>query len=335
MVSTTSQPDISSTSTIDRRFPRTLLLAGYIFDAQTLVQWAQHLTGDEYDLEDVDTVTQAYFDVKDIAWRKYGMTIQVAGKKVTVEDMVNIVVTQSRDFPDGCVGYPEDKLPTFKEGARVARVREVMIKEAYEVTRGRIEPDLIAELLLGLQRKKLGLVDGLAMYPTLPFPFTIFFKQIASSFKPKATSKKGNANVYGRRTAEDCPKRLLEMGIMWPMLCLSLQAVILVAAVVRLFDVDRSLPKWNHLLLYLFFIVSTYCSLIVLPCPKHSALRLAAGVFALGQTTFFVSSIIFTGDLNGTGLYGSFLRGVGETVLGVGEALRLVALGVLAKAKCW
>ncbi len=32
---------------------------------------------------------------------------------------------------------------------------------------------------------------------------------------------------------------------------------------------------------------------------------------------------------------GSFLRGVGETVLGVGEALRLVALGVLAKAKCW
>ncbi|KAF8900363.1 hypothetical protein CPB85DRAFT_159596 [Mucidula mucida] len=129
MTSTASQPDITSTSTLDRRFPRTLLLAGYMFDAQTLVQWAQHLTGNEYDLEDVDIVTLAYFDVKEIAWRKYGIPIQVTGEKATAEDMLNIVVTQSRDFLDGCVGYPEDKLPQFKEGAREARVREVMIKE--------------------------------------------------------------------------------------------------------------------------------------------------------------------------------------------------------------
>ncbi|KAF8900362.1 hypothetical protein CPB85DRAFT_159582 [Mucidula mucida] len=133
MTSTVNQPDITSNSTpLDRRFPRTLLVAGYIFDAQTLVQWAQHLTGNQYDLEKVSHVTQAFGHVQALAQKKYGITMQVMGEEVTVEDMLNIVVTQIRDFPDGCVGYPEDKLPQFNEGAREARVREVMIKEGFD-----------------------------------------------------------------------------------------------------------------------------------------------------------------------------------------------------------
>ncbi len=55
--------------------------------------------------------------------------MKVMGEEVTLEDMTIMVVTQSRDFPDGCVGYSEDKLPHFKEGAREARVLEVMTKK--------------------------------------------------------------------------------------------------------------------------------------------------------------------------------------------------------------
>ncbi len=63
MTSTASQPEITSTSTLDRRFPCKLLLAGYILDAQTLVQWAQRLTGNQYDPENVNRVTQAFLRV--------------------------------------------------------------------------------------------------------------------------------------------------------------------------------------------------------------------------------------------------------------------------------
>ncbi len=120
---------MTSTSTLDRRFPRTLLVAGYILDVQTLVQWAQRLTGNQYDPENVNRVTQAFIHVKALAYKKYGITMKVMGKEVTLEAMTIMVVTQSRDFPDGCVGYPEAKLPHFKEGAREARVLEVMTKE--------------------------------------------------------------------------------------------------------------------------------------------------------------------------------------------------------------
>ncbi len=62
-------------------------------------------------------------------------------------------------------------------------------------------------------------------------------------------------------SATDCPKRVLHLNLTWPILCLFLQAVILVGAVIRLFNADRSLPgTWNHLLSCLFFIVSTYCA---------------------------------------------------------------------------
>ncbi|KAF8870338.1 hypothetical protein CPB85DRAFT_751303 [Mucidula mucida] len=138
--------------------------------------------------------------------------------------------------------------------------------------------------------------------------------------------------AYSNYSATDCPKRVLHLNLTWPILCLFLQAVILVGAVIRLFNADRSLPgTWNHLLSCLFFIVSTYCSLIVLPCPTHSALRLA-GVFALAQTTFFVSSIIFTGNLHGTGLYGSFLRGVGDILHSFAAKVRTWALFHLGEA---
>ncbi|KAF8900375.1 hypothetical protein CPB85DRAFT_1565245 [Mucidula mucida] len=112
-------------------------LAGYILDAQTLVQWAQRLTGNQYDSEDVDDVTQASIHVKALAYKKYGITMKVMGEEVTLEDMTIMVVTQSRDFPDGCVGYPEDKLPHFEEGAREARVLEVLTKEGFDPSKSR------------------------------------------------------------------------------------------------------------------------------------------------------------------------------------------------------
>ncbi len=74
-------------------------------------------------------LSQAFVHTQTLAWRKYGITMHVRGEEVTLEAVKFVVVTQSRDFPDGCVGYPEDTLPQFEEGAREARVREVMIKE--------------------------------------------------------------------------------------------------------------------------------------------------------------------------------------------------------------
>ncbi|KAF8900366.1 hypothetical protein CPB85DRAFT_1475481, partial [Mucidula mucida] len=107
MTSTASQQDMTSTSTLDRRFPRTLLVAGYILDAQT---------------SNGHSALPAFICVEALAYKKYGITMKVMGEEVTLEDMTIMVVTQSRDFPDGCVGYPADKLPHFKEGAREARV---------------------------------------------------------------------------------------------------------------------------------------------------------------------------------------------------------------------
>ncbi len=71
--------------------------------------------------------------------------------------------------------------------------------------------------------------------------------------------------------ATDCPKRVLHINLTWPILCLFLQAVILGGAVIRLFNVDRSLPgNWNHLLLCLFFIVSICCAFSrLLLCPTR------------------------------------------------------------------
>ncbi len=57
----------------------------------------------------------------------------------------------------------------------------------------------------------------------------------------------------------DCPEGLLDTDLTWPIACLSIQAVILVVAVVVRFNTDgTALGPWNHVALNIFFLISIY-----------------------------------------------------------------------------
>ncbi|KAF9027960.1 hypothetical protein BDZ89DRAFT_1066518 [Hymenopellis radicata] len=89
--------------------------------------------------------------------------------------------------------------------------------------------------------------------------------------------------------------------------CLSLQGMILVSAAGGLFDVHtRFRGGWNHSILCTFFLGFLFLPLHLVDCATPSALRLIS-VLVLGIFLFHTSTISITGDLNRTGMYGSFI----------------------------
>ncbi|KAF9022330.1 hypothetical protein BDZ89DRAFT_1070726 [Hymenopellis radicata] len=121
-------PITRPTTRVDRRIPRTVLVAGYCFNAEVLVKWAQHVLGRPYG-QDFDSVSDAMFDMSKVTKSKYDLILHPIGEELTVEALENMIITQSFDFPKGYLGYPPHRLPNIEEGPWEARVREVLIKE--------------------------------------------------------------------------------------------------------------------------------------------------------------------------------------------------------------
>ncbi|KAF9002223.1 hypothetical protein BDZ89DRAFT_1081484 [Hymenopellis radicata] len=107
-------PITRPTTHVDRRIPRTMLVAGYCFNAEVLVKWARH---------------NAIFAMSKVTKNKYDIILHPLGEEPVVEALENMIITQSFDFPQGYLGYPQDRLPQVEEGPWEARVREVLIKE--------------------------------------------------------------------------------------------------------------------------------------------------------------------------------------------------------------
>ncbi|KAF9022333.1 hypothetical protein BDZ89DRAFT_1115537 [Hymenopellis radicata] len=129
MTSTASQPNTTSTSSrVDRSIPRTMLVAGYCFNAQVLLKWARHVLKTPYG-EELNDVANAMFDMSEVTKNKYDIILHPLGEELTAEALENMIITQYFDFPKGYLGYPQDQLPKVEEGPWEARVREVLIKE--------------------------------------------------------------------------------------------------------------------------------------------------------------------------------------------------------------
>ncbi|KAF9022334.1 hypothetical protein BDZ89DRAFT_1115538 [Hymenopellis radicata] len=121
-------PITRPTTRVDRRIPRTTLVAGYCFNAGVLVKWARHVLGKPY-AQDLDGVENAIFDMSKVTKNKYDLILHPMGEEPVVDALENMIITQSFDFPHGYLGYPQDRLPGVEEGPWEARVREVLIKE--------------------------------------------------------------------------------------------------------------------------------------------------------------------------------------------------------------
>ncbi|KAF9002222.1 hypothetical protein BDZ89DRAFT_1081482 [Hymenopellis radicata] len=120
-------PITRPTTRVDRSIPRTTLVAGYCFNAEVLLKWAQRVLG-PYG-QDLNDVANAMFDMSEFTKNKYDLILHPMGEELTVEALENMIVTQSFDFPRGYLGYPPHRLPNIEEGPWEARVREVLVKE--------------------------------------------------------------------------------------------------------------------------------------------------------------------------------------------------------------
>ncbi|KAF8900385.1 hypothetical protein CPB85DRAFT_1439567 [Mucidula mucida] len=96
-----------------RRIPRTTLVAGYCFNV-AVVAWAQHVLGEPYG-HDLDSVSDAMFDMSQFTKSMYGIFLHPLGEELTVEGLENMIATRRFDFPKYYLGYPQERLPEIAE----------------------------------------------------------------------------------------------------------------------------------------------------------------------------------------------------------------------------
>ncbi|KAF8900393.1 hypothetical protein CPB85DRAFT_1325843 [Mucidula mucida] len=112
-------PITRPTVDVDRRIPRTTLVAGYCFNTEVLHSWARHVIGDHYG-EDLNDVADAMFDMSEFIKDQYDLVLHPLGEELTAEAF---------DFLRGYLGYPQERLPEIDEGPWEARLREALIRE--------------------------------------------------------------------------------------------------------------------------------------------------------------------------------------------------------------
>ncbi len=77
-------PITRPTVDVDRRIPRTTLVAGYCFNAEVLLRWVRHVLGDHYG-EDLNDVANAMFDMSEFIKDQYDLVLHPLGEELTAE----------------------------------------------------------------------------------------------------------------------------------------------------------------------------------------------------------------------------------------------------------